>query len=59
MTEKMPDCMKLNCMMVTEDGGKTWTVSNIFYLKPTYYGESRGFIESSSFQNMKLVKIDD
>jgi hypothetical protein len=59
LTEKMPDTMKLYCMMVTEDGGKTWTVANVFYLAPTYYGESRGFLESSSFQNMKLVKTDE
>lgn len=59
MIEKMPENMKLKCTMVTEDGGKTWTVANIFYLIPTYYGESRGFLKSSSFQNMKLVKIDE
>jgi hypothetical protein len=59
MTEELTDCMKLHCMMVTEDGGKTWTVATIFYLAPTFYGESRGFLKSSSFQNMKLVKIDE
>ena len=59
MTDKMPDNMKLHYMMVTEDGGKTWTVATIFYLAPTFYGESRGFLKSSSFQNMKLVKIDE
>jgi hypothetical protein len=50
--------MKLHCVLITDDGGKTWTVANSYYLAPTYYGESRGVLNATAFQNMKLVKLD-
>jgi len=49
MMENLPDHMELHCIMVTEDGGKTWTISSIFYLAPTYYGEFRGVLNANPF----------
>ncbi len=58
MTETLPDHMTLHCLMTTTDGGKTWTVSTIYYLATTYYGESRGRLNAQAFQNITLVKRD-
>lgn len=56
MTETLPDHMTLHCLLSTDDGGTTWTVTTIYYLASTYYGESRGRLSAHAFQNMTLVK---